>query len=116
MNSSASRQSRYDSVRIMLSESSADWSSHYRDGQREPLQTAVRLGDLEMCSLLISHGKADPLSALPYDSEPQVGLKDNCPEDEEKAVVQILQLLCEYADREVSHQGNGSKVEFKALE
>lgn len=47
MNSSAS-QNRYNSARVLLLHSDADWNSHSRDGQRDPLRATVQLGDLDM--------------------------------------------------------------------
>ncbi|KAE8350085.1 ankyrin repeat-containing domain protein [Aspergillus coremiiformis] len=95
MNSSASRN-RYESARILLLHSGADWNRHYSDGQQDPLRAAVRLGDVDMCCLLMSIGSMDPLSALTWDSKGQMGLKDRTPENEGNKQ-QILQLLCSHA-------------------
>ena len=55
---------------------------------------AVRLGDLDMCSLLIAFGIANPLSALTRDPDGQVVLEDWTPENE-KNMPAVLQLLSE---------------------
>jgi ankyrin repeat protein len=88
---------RHESARILLSQSGADWKGHSWDEQRNPLRAAVQLDDLDMCRLLISVGKMDPLSALTCDSEGQINLKDTSPENEEN-MLEILQLLCTHAD------------------
>lgn len=95
MSSSAS-QNRYNSARILLLQSSVDWNSHYQDGQQNPLRVAVQLGDLDMCCLLIHIGNMNPVSALTFDSEGRMDLKDRNPEKEEN-MLQILQLLCKHA-------------------
>lgn len=92
-----SSENRYESAKIILSNSSPDWASHYHDGPQNPLRAAVQLGDLEMCSLLLRDGGMSPSSALTYDEEDRVGLKDRSPANEEKAG-EILQLLCKHAD------------------
>lgn len=91
MNSSAS-QNRYESARILLSQSGADWNSHSWDGQQNPLRAAVQLGDLDMCCLLIYTDNMNPRSALACDSEGKMCLRDESPEKEN--MLQILQFLC----------------------
>ncbi|RAO65428.1 uncharacterized protein BHQ10_001440 [Talaromyces amestolkiae] len=88
---------RYEIAKIIISESSPDWTSHYHDGQQNPLRAAVQLGDLEMCSLLIRDGGMSPVSALSYDKEGRAGLKDRNSTNEDKAG-EILQLLSKHAD------------------
>jgi hypothetical protein len=89
-NTSAS-QNRYESARILLSQS----GTHSWDGQQDPLRAAVKLGDVEMCQLLVCVGKINPLSALVCDSdnEGKMGLKDTTPENEDNRQ-QILDFLC----------------------
>lgn len=89
-------QDRYNSAKILLLQSGADWNSHSQDGKQNPLRVAVQLGDLDMCCLLIHIGNLNPVSALTFDSEGRMDLKDRNPEKEEN-MLQILQLLCKHA-------------------
>lgn len=92
MNSSDS-QNRYNSAKILLLHSGADWNGHFRNGQRDPLRAAVQLGDLDMCCLLIHVGNMNPVSTLTINSEGRMDLKDR-PTEKEENMSQILQLLC----------------------
>jgi NACHT domain len=88
---------RLESARTLLSQSGVDWGKHSWDEQRDPLRVAVRLGDFDMCYLLLSIGEMNPLSALDCDSNGQImGLKDITSENEAN-MQQILQLLCTHA-------------------
>ena len=62
--SSSDPRDRYTSARILLLRGSANGNSHFWNEQQDPLRIAVRLGDLDMCHLLVSIGKMSPLSAL----------------------------------------------------
>lgn len=94
--SSSCPQSQYKSARILLLHSSAEWSNHY-NGHQDPLRTAVQSSDLDMCYLLICIGNLNPVTALSWNSEGQLVLKDRSPENKEN-MLQILQLLCSHAD------------------
>lgn len=59
----------------------------------------VRLGDLEMCDLLVSTGNVDPRPALACDDEGRIVLRDNSPKSAEMTP-QVLELLCAHADLE----------------
>ena len=72
---------RYESARLLL-ESEIDPPDHDEDEQHEPLRLAVRLGDLDMCGLLINVGKMDPLSAMKYDEQGRAILKEETDENE----------------------------------
>jgi hypothetical protein len=50
-----------ESTRILLSYPNANAISHIKDGQQDPLQVAVHLGDIEMSRILIFEGKVSPL-------------------------------------------------------
>jgi hypothetical protein len=91
-NISASKN-RYESAKILLSQSDADWGSQSWDEQHDPLRVAVKVGDVDMCYLLVCIGKMNPFSALVSDSEGKMGLKDKTPENEDNRQ-QILELLC----------------------
>lgn len=69
MNSPAS-QNWYESGRYCFCKA-ALIGSHSWDGPRNPLRAAVRLGDLDMCRLLICIGNMDRLSALACDAKPR---------------------------------------------
>lgn len=86
-------KNRYESAKILLSQSDIDWTSYSWDGQQEPLRVAVKLGDVDMCYLLVCVGKMNPYSALVGDSEGKIELKDQTPRNEENRL-QILKLLC----------------------
>lgn len=96
MHSSASWD-RYESARILLLEDGADRNGRFGDEQQDALRTAVRLGDLDMCDLLIRIGKMRPLSALRRDDDGQMVLKDMTSENEQNMFA-ILQLLRAHAD------------------
>jgi hypothetical protein len=61
------------------------------------LRIAARLGDLEMCRLLIYISKMDPLSALRRDDGGQMVLKEETSENEQNRFA-LLQLLRVHAD------------------
>ena len=70
-------EGRYESARILLlSQAEASWDSHFEDSQHDPLQVALRLGDRDMCRLLIRDGKVNSHSALTSDDDGQLVLKD----------------------------------------
>lgn len=95
--SSSDPRDRYASARILLLLGSANRNSHFWNEQQDPLRIAVRLGDLDMCDLLMSIGKFSPLSALTRGHDGQMILKDTTPENQEKLLA-ILQLLLTYAN------------------
>lgn len=68
MNFSASRN-RYESARILLLQSGADRNCHSLSWKHNLLRVAVRLRDVDMCSVLVYIGDINPLSALTHDSE-----------------------------------------------
>lgn len=80
---------RYEAARILLSHVKADWTAHIVNGQEDPLQLAVQLGDTEMCCLLIREGKADAMSVLELDHDGQLIAK-NKPWVNEEVVLQLL--------------------------
>ena len=84
---------RYESARTLLLQVDASGKSQFGDEQRDPLRIAVRLGDSDMCRLLIDIGNINPLSALTRGHDGQMLLKDESLEYEE-SMPAILQLLC----------------------
>jgi ankyrin repeat protein len=85
---------RCESARILLlSQAYAAWDSYSGDEQHDPLHMAVRLGDIDMCRLLICDGEVNPHSALTRGDDGQLVLKDKPSRNEEN----ILQLLRTYA-------------------
>ena len=88
---------RHASARILLLQASANGISRFWIEQQDPLRIAVRLGDLDMCHLLISIGRMSPLSALTRDHDGRMILKETTPENQENMLA-ILQLLLTYAD------------------
>ena len=95
--SSAASRDRYESAKILLLHGKVDVSSKSHDEQHNPLRVAVRLGDLDMCRLLVQVGTMDPLSALTRDHYGQMALKDEIVENEEN-VLAILQMLSQSAN------------------
>lgn len=71
-------RNRYESAKILLLQSSTGWSACPQRAKQDPLRVAVRLGDLEMCDLLVSTGNIDPRPALGG-----IVLRDNSPENVE---------------------------------
>lgn len=96
ISSSASRD-RYESARILLSEGCASENGSFRDEQQESLREAARLGDLDMCRLLIRIGKMNPLSAMTGDDDDQMVLKGQTSENEQNMLA-IVKSLCVYGD------------------
>ena len=88
---------RYGSAQILLLEGAASGDSRSRDEQHDPLRIAARLGDLDMCTILICIGNMNPLSALRRDDDGQMVLKEETSENEQNMVA-ILQLLRAHAD------------------
>jgi hypothetical protein len=94
---SSDSRDRYESAQILLLEGGANGDDRSWDEQQDPLRIAARLGDLEMCRLLICIGKMDPLSALRRDDGGQMVLKEETSENEQNRFA-ILQLLRVHAD------------------
>lgn len=90
--SSLDSRDRYDSATILLAQGDVSEKTQSQDGQQNPLRMAVRLGDLEMCRLLLDIGKMDPLSALTQDQDGQTVLKDEFFENQKNIPI-ILQML-----------------------
>lgn len=88
---------QYESARILLLEGGANGNGHFWEKQQNALRIAARLGDLDMCYLLISIGKINPLSALPCDDDGQMVLEEITSENEENMFA-ILELLLAHAD------------------
>ena len=94
--SPSNSQDRCESARILLSQGDANGSTHFWAEHQDPLQMAVRLGDLDMCRLLIEIGHVNPLSALTRGLNGQMVLKDVSSLDEEVAPA-ILRFLNKHA-------------------
>ncbi|KAG9231372.1 hypothetical protein BJ875DRAFT_383133 [Amylocarpus encephaloides] len=94
---SSASQDRYESAQILLLEGGANGDDRSGDEQQDPLRIAARLGDLEMCRLLTCIGKMSPLSALRFDDDGQMVLKEETSENEHNMFA-ILQLLRAHAD------------------
>jgi hypothetical protein len=84
-------------AQILLLKGSANRDDRSGDEQQDALRIGVRLGDLEMCRLLICIGKMNPLSALRLDGDGQMVLKEETSENEQNMFT-ILQLLRAHAD------------------
>ncbi|KAF2845260.1 hypothetical protein T440DRAFT_493542 [Plenodomus tracheiphilus IPT5] len=61
--SGSNSKGRYDAARILLSYVKADLTISNLNGLQEALQSAVQLGDAEMCHVLVCEGKLDAMSA-----------------------------------------------------
>ncbi len=92
----SSPEDRYESARILLTQS-GDFNNYPWDEQHDPLRVAVRHGDAEMCRVLILTGKMNRLSALAKDHNGKITLKDKTT-DNEQNMQEILQLLSIYAN------------------
>jgi hypothetical protein len=73
--SNASTRKRYESAKIVLSHICSDQNGYDHERYQDPLQVAVKLGEIEMCRLLVTEGKMDPLLALFRSSDGQLVLK-----------------------------------------
>ena len=94
--SPSNSQDRCESATILLSQADANGSSRFWAEHQDPLQMAVRLGDLDMCRLLIEIGHVNPLSVLTRGLDGQMVLKDVSSMDEEIAPA-MLRLLTKHA-------------------
>ncbi|MCJ1398882.1 hypothetical protein MMC11_002083 [Xylographa trunciseda] len=106
MSSSDSRD-RYSSARMLLLQDSANRNSRFWNEEQDPLRIAVRLGDLNMCDLLIGVGRMSPLSALTRGHDGQMILKDTTAENEDNMMA-ILELLRRYASVASKSANHGS--------
>lgn len=97
--SCAASQNRSESAKILLLEegSPSPNQSGYAGEYEHPLRIAVRLGDLEMCRLLITIGKLDPVAALMHDKDGNVVLRDRSSGDEQ-TVLRVSEVLRGYAN------------------
>ncbi|KND92704.1 Vegetative incompatibility protein HET-E-1, partial [Tolypocladium ophioglossoides CBS 100239] len=95
MSPSGSRN-RLESARILLSEGGVNEDGRFKDELQETLWVAERLGDLDMCGLLIRIGKMNPPSARTRDDDQMVS-KDQTSENEQNTLA-ILKLLRTHAD------------------
>ncbi|KAF2721180.1 hypothetical protein K431DRAFT_312687 [Polychaeton citri CBS 116435] len=95
--SSSDPKKRYESARTLLSHTDADVTPQNWSEQQDPLRTAVRLGDLEMCRILISIGNVNPLTALKRGENGQMELMDKKLENDEH-MPDLLRLLSEHAN------------------
>ncbi|CAN9218360.1 unnamed protein product [Alternaria alternata] len=90
--SNASTRKRYESAKIVLSHVGSDQNIYDHERYQDPLQVAVKLGEIEMCRLLVTEGKMDPLLALFRSSDGQLVLKTEPLVNKEV----ILQFLLEH--------------------
>jgi hypothetical protein len=88
--SNSSSGSRYESAKIVLSHANPDGNGCIGERQQDPLQVAVQLGDIEMCRLLISEGRMNPLSVLIRGASGQLVMKTK-PQMNEEVMLRLLQ-------------------------
>jgi hypothetical protein len=91
-NYSVSRN-RYESVKTLLQHGGGNPTGDVWTGQQNPLEVAVQLNDLDMCSLLIYVGKINPLSALTRDCEDQTDSKHSNPAKEDNLLHTLADLF-----------------------
>lgn len=92
---------RYESAQILLGEGGATWDDSFGDEQQDILRVAVRLGDLDMCRLLICTGRMNPLSALIRNNDGLLVLKEEVSGNQQNMFA-IVQLVREHADAGLS--------------
>ena len=107
--SSSDAPDRYASTRILLLQGNANTNSRFWNEQQDPLRIAVRLGDLDMCHLLICIGKLSPLTALTRGFDGQMILKDTTSENQKNRPA-ILHLLQKYTDVASKSADDGSLI------
>jgi len=87
--SHSNSEDRNESAKILLaSQTDVDWGDHITD-EHDPLRMAIRLGDVDMCRLLIRDGKISAHSALIRGDDGQLTLKDK-PMMYKAAILQLL--------------------------
>nr|POE54992.1 hypothetical protein CFP56_78277 [Quercus suber] len=99
--STADYEHRLESVKILLLQNAANDRTHVRAGQQEALRAAVRLGEVDMCSLLVELGRVSPLSALIRDQDGQLVLRDRTPENDKNSVA-ISKVLVQQINQDAS--------------
>jgi hypothetical protein len=87
--SHSNSEDRYESARILLSHANANGTTHISDGQQDPLQVAVQLGDTDMCRLLICESIMNPSSVLTRGQDGHLVMKDK-PQINEEIIPQLL--------------------------
>ncbi|KAK7224785.1 hypothetical protein V2G26_012788 [Clonostachys chloroleuca] len=97
MTSSALVEDRLESARILLSHAATIRDYGSEDEQQESLRMAVRLGDLEMCDLLLSIGRADPCLLLTSIDQGEMILPGEMT-DNEGPLPAMVQLLRRYTE------------------
>jgi hypothetical protein len=97
INSRSDSQNRYECAIILLSHDDADGKNQNGDGQQDPLQVAVQLGDTEMCRILICEGGMNPLSALTRNHAGQFVLKFKSWVNEEVILSLLQEHACDYS-------------------
>ncbi|WPH01822.1 Hypothetical protein R9X50_00467600 [Acrodontium crateriforme] len=90
--SSTTPCNRFESARILLQQNAASGDNHTWNEGQNPLCVAVRIGDIEMCSLLIRTGNIDPQSAITHGCNGRKVLIEETPENAESGPA-ILQML-----------------------
>ncbi|MCJ1435357.1 hypothetical protein MMC27_004729 [Xylographa pallens] len=112
--SSSDARDRCASARILLLQGNANSDSRFWTEQQDPLRIAVRLGDLDMCHLLISIGKMCPLTAMTRDHDRQMVLKDTTSENQKNgpAILQLLRTLANVASKSADDGSLVSKLDI----
>nr|XP_023908622.1 uncharacterized protein LOC112020296 [Quercus suber]POF15586.1 hypothetical protein CFP56_48780 [Quercus suber] len=95
--SSADRVRRLKAVETLFLHADSVEDRHSIDEQQEALRTAARLGDVDMCRLLVEAIKVSPLSAMVCARDGHMVLREQTPENEETGPA-ILQLLIRNTD------------------
>jgi hypothetical protein len=87
--SNASSRNRYKSAKVILSHASPNENGNDHEMHQHPLQVAVQLGEIEMCRLLVTEGRVNPLLALVRSSDGELVLKTE-PFVNKEAILQLL--------------------------
>lgn len=90
--SSAVSTDRLESAKMLLQEGSGAKNCDLRVDGTDSLREAIKLGDVDMCGLLIYAGGIDPFSVLECDIDGRLVLRDSSSEDKE-GIKETLQLL-----------------------
>ena len=107
MKSSSDSRNRYESARILLLQSSANKNRRRWNGQQDPLRIVVRLGNIDMCYLLVCIGKMNPRTPLTRGSDGKMMLKDTTSENQWNRPA-LLQILRTHANGASESVGDGS--------
>lgn len=93
--SPAKPKDRLEVFKLLLSQGSEANNNRSQDSQQDLLRMVVRLGDVELCSLLMGLGGFDPSSVLTHDNDGHLILMDETDENRDQ-IPGLLRVLTKH--------------------